>query len=452
MTPPECTHMKQLNQDGQSLLARGWAQLLDFGVPVEPGEQRALWLAFACYFALLGDYYILRSVRDTMATLFDVAQLNYLFIGTFVLVLLGAPLYSALTARFRLAQLLPALFWFWLGNILLFALLLRAVPASRVVAACYFEWFSVVNLYLISIFWTLMVELFNASQATRLFAFIAAGGSIGAIVGPLVTRSLVQRVGLDGLLLIAAAGFLLVIVLVQLLIREKSQLRLHGVEAQRSTMDHALPGNALAGFRQLLARPYLQQQALFILLMTWVATISYFLQTEVIARGLGSVAARAVAIADIDLVVNVATALVLIAGVGQFVRRFGLTATLVLNPLIMIAAFAALVFAPTLFMVQLLQVVRRVTQYAIARPSREICFAVLDQDTRYKAKNVIDTTVYRFGDVSASLLQAGLRALGSGLLTVLAVGVAASALWGWAALTLGRRYESLRREVQQALK
>lgn len=440
--------MKQLNQHSTSWLARTGARLVALSVRTEPGEQRALWLACACNFVLLGDYYVLRPVRDALATWFDVARLNYLFMATFVLVLLCAPVYAALTARYRLARLLPALFWFWLSNMLLFALLLRAAPASRVVAGCYFVWFSVMNLYLISMFWTLMVELFNAAQATRLFAFIAAGGSLGAIAGPLLTRALVGVVGLDGLVLIAAAGFLLVIVVVQLLIREKSQLQVHAVQAQRSTMDHALPGNALAGFRQLLATPLLQQQALFMLLMTWVATISYFLQTEVIARSFGSVAARTVAIADIDLVVNVASALVLIGGVGQFVRRCGVTATLVLNPLIMIAAFAALVFAPTVFMVQLLQVVRRVTQYAIARPSREICFAVLDQESRYQAKNVIDTAVYRFGDVSASLLQAGLRALGSGLLTVLALGIAASALWGWAALTLGRRYELLR----QALK
>jgi ATP:ADP antiporter, AAA family len=440
--------MRQLNRGGLSMLARGGARLLSWSVRTEAGEGRALLLAFAGNFALLGDYYVLRPVRDTLATLFDVGQLNYLFLATFVLMLLCAPGYAALTARYRLAQLLPALFWFWLSNMLLFALLLRLLPASRLVAGSYFVWFSVSNLYLVSVFWTLMVELFNAAQATRLFAFIAAGGSIGAIAGPLITRSLVHRVGLDGLLFIAAAGFLLVIVLVQLLIREKRELQVHGVPAQRSTMDHALPGNALAGFRLLLAQPYLQQQALFILLMTWVATISYFLQTEVIARGISAMAARTVAIADIDLVVNVATALVLIGGVGHFVRRCGVTATLVLNPLIMIAAFLALVIAPTVFMVQLLQVVRRVTQYAIARPSREICFAVLDQDSRYKAKNVIDTTVYRLGDVSASLLQAGLRALGSGLPAVLAVGVAASALWGWAALALGRRYELLRKSLK----
>lgn len=444
--------MKQLNQDPQAPPARGVARLLHFFLRMERGERAALWLAFACNFVLLAAYYMLRPVRDTMATLFDVPQLNYLFLATFALTLLGAPLYAALTARVRLARFVPALFWFWLSNILLFALLLRAAPSSLLLAGCYFVWFSVINLYLISIFWTLMVELFNAAQATRLFAFIAAGGSIGAIAGPLLTRLLVNRVGLDGLLLIAAAGFLFVIGLVQLLIRAKGRLQESGVHSQRSTMDHALPGTAWAGFRQLFSRPYLQQQALFILLMTWVATISYFLQTEVIARNLSSVAARTIAIADIDLVVNIATALVLILGVGQFVRRFGLTATLVLNPLIMVGTFVALVFAPSVFMVQLLQVVRRVTQYAIARPSREICFAVLDQETRYKAKNVIDTTVYRFGDITASMLQAGLRALGTGLLTVLAAGVAASALWGWAALALGRRYESLRQDAGQAVK
>jgi AAA family ATP:ADP antiporter len=447
--------MKQLNQDAASVAApaaraRGRVRLLDFGVRLEAGERGAMWLAFACNFVLLGAYYVLRPVRDTLATRFDVTQLNYLFMATFVLVLLSAPLYAALAARFRLAKLLPALFWFWLSNILVFALLLRVAPHSFLVASGYFVWLSVINLYLISIFWTLMVELFSAVQATRLFAFIAAGGAIGSVGGSLVTRLLVHRVGLDGLSVIAAAGFLLVIVLLLGLIREKRRL-LHDVNAQHSTMDHALPGNAWAGFRQLFTRPYLQKQALFMLLMTWVATISYFLQTEVIARNLPSEAARAVAIVDIDLVVNVLTALVLILGVGQFLRRFGLTATLVLNPLIMIGTFVAMLFAPTVFMVQLLQVVRRVTQYAIARPSREICFTVLDQDTRYKAKNVIDITVYRLGDVTASMLQALLRALGSGLLAVLALGVAASALWGWAALALGRRYESLRREQSQAL-
>ncbi|MGB8693688.1 MAG: hypothetical protein WCD08_09290 [Steroidobacteraceae bacterium] len=428
--------------------AQGFERLLATCVSIEAGEGRAVWLAFACHFVLLAAYYVLRPVRDTLATAFGIAQLNHLFMGTFVLVLLCAPVFAALTARFRLARLLPGLFWFWLANILVFALLLRAAPANRWLAGSYFVWFSVTNLYLISLFWTLMVELFNAAQATRLFAFIAAGGSIGAIAGPLITRALARSVGLDGLLLIAAAGFLWVIVLVQRLIGEKQRMLADGAPAQRTTMDHALPGSALAGFRLLRESRYLQQQALFMLLMTWVATVAYFMQTEIIATHISAMAARAVAIADIDLAVNVATALVLILGLSRVVRRFGLTATLLLNPLIMIAAFAALLLAPTVAMVQLLQVVRRVTQYAIARPSREISFTVLDQDSRYKAKNVIDTTVYRFGDVTASMLQAGLRAAGAGLMGIVTLGIAAAALWGYAALGLGRRYESRRNNLK----
>lgn len=435
------------NSGRPAVWARGFERLLAICVRIEAGERRAVLLACACHFVLLAFYYVLRPVRDTLATLFDVAQLNSLFMGTFVLVLVCAPVFAALTARYRLAQLLPALFWFWLVNILIFALLLHAEPASRWLAGSYFVWFSVTNLYLVSLFWTLMVELFNPAQATRLFAFIAAGGSIGAIAGPLITRTLVQRVGLAGLLLIAAAGFLWVIVLLQRLIGEKQRMQAHGALSQSTTMDHALPGNALAGFRLLRGSPFLQQQSLFIMLMTWVATVAYFMQTEIIARSISAVAARAVAIADIDLTVNIATALVLILGLSRVVRRFGLTVTLVLNPLIMIAAFGALLLAPTVAMVQLLQVVRRVTQYAIARPSREISFTVLDQDSRYKAKNVIDTTVYRFGDVTASLLQAGLRAAGCGLMGIVTLGIAASALWGYAALALGRRYEISRNNV-----
>ncbi len=439
--------MDKNNSGKPAVWAQGFERLLAICVSIEAGERRAVLLAFACHFVLLAAYYVLRPVRDTLATAFGIAQLNYLFMGTFVLVLLCAPVFAVLTARFRLARLLPGLFWFWLANVLAFALLLHAAPANRWLAGSYFVWFSVTNLYLISLFWTLMVELFNAAQATRLFAFIAAGGSIGAIAGPLITRTLAHTMGLDGLLLVAAAGFLWVIVLVQRLIGEKQRMLAHGAPVQSTSMDHALPGSALAGFRLLRESRYLQQQALFMLLMTWVATVAYFMQTEIIARHVSAMAARAVAIADIDLAVNIATALVLMLGLSRVVRRFGLTATLVLNPLIMIAAFGALLLAPTVAMVQWLQVVRRVTQYAIARPSREISFSVLDQDSRYKAKNVIDTTVYRFGDVTASMLQAGLRAAGAGLTGIVTLGMAAAALWGYAALGLGRRYESRRNKV-----
>jgi ATP:ADP antiporter, AAA family len=422
------------------------ARLLAVAGEIEPHERRAVLLAFACNFVLLGSYYILRPVRDTVATVIGVGQLQNLFTATFIGTLVASPIYALLASRLRLTRLLPGVFWFWLFNVLLFQLLFALAPQSVWVAAAYYVWFSVANLFMISVFWSLMVDMFTASQATRLFALIAAGGSIGAIGGPLLTRLLVQRLQLSGLLLLAAAGFLIVIVLVNRLMREKERLRASHEEVQATTLDHGLPGNPFEGFSKLFSSRYMTSQAAFMLLMTWVTTVAYFLQTDVIAHAFAAVESRAQAIADIDLVVNVATALILIFGLGRLVHRFGVTAGLVLNPLIMLLAFVVVAISPSLFVIQALQVVRRVSQYAIARPSREICFTVVEQSSRYKAKNVIDTVVYRFGDVSSAWMQAGLRAAGFGLGGAVALGVGACIAWGGVARYAGRRYEQIRQE------
>jgi AAA family ATP:ADP antiporter len=416
-----------------------------------PHERKAVALAFLCNFLLLGSYYILRPVRDTVATVVGVGHLQQLFTATFVGTFLASAIYAALAARIRLTRLLPGTFWFWLGNVALFAVLFRFSPGNRWLGAAYYVWFSVTNLFMISVFWSLMVDVFSAAQATRLFAFIAAGGALGAIAGPLLTRLLVANLGLSGLLLLAAAGFASVILLVHLLMREKGRLRDSSDEAQQSTLDHALPGNALEGFKQLFKSSYVFNQALFMLLMTWVNTVAYFCQTDLIARTYTVIANRAQAIADIDLLVNIGTAAILFLGLGRIVQRFGVTVGLILNPLLLGVAFLVTALSPTLLMIQALQIVRRVAQYAIARPSREICFTVLEQSSRYKAKNVIDTVVYRFGDVSSAWVQAGLRSIGYGLNGALAVGVGASLLWLAVAALLGGRYERIRVHKTAAL-
>jgi ATP:ADP antiporter, AAA family len=422
------------------------ARLLAMAAAVAPHERRAVLLAFMCNFVLLGSYYILRPVRDTVATVIGVGQLQNLFTATFIGTLVASPIYALLASRLRLTRLLPGVFWFWLFNVLLFQLMFALAAHNVWVAAAYYVWFSVANLFMISLFWSLMVDMFTASQATRLFALIAAGGSIGAIAGPLLTRLLVHRLQLSGMLLLAAAGFLIVIVLVYLLMREKARLRACHQEVQATTLDHGLPGNPFEGFSQLFSSRYMTSQALFILLMTWVNTVAYFLQTDVIAHAFAAVEGRAQAIADIDLVVNVASALILIFGLGRLVHRFGVTAGLVLNPLIMLLAFVVVAISPSLFVIQALQVVRRVSQYAIARPSREMCFTVVEQSSRYKAKNVIDTVVYRFGDVSSAWMQAGLRAAGFGLGGAVALGLGACIAWGGVARYAGRRYEQIRKQ------
>jgi AAA family ATP:ADP antiporter len=340
--------------------------------------------------------------------------------------------------------LLPGVFWFLLANLGIFYVLFHATSQNHWVAAAYFWWFSAINLILISVFWTLMADLFSAGQATRLFAFIAAGGEIGAIFGPIVTTSSAEALGIDGLLLVAIAGFAIMIVLVHMLVREKARLQSSGHEAQRTTLDHSLPGNPWRGFRLLVQSPYMLGQAAFMVLMTWIATILYFLQTDLIAKTYAGVARRAIAFADVDLFVNICSAIILVFGLGRVLRRFGVTASLMLSPLLMLAACVGVIIAPSFFMVQTARALQRISQYAIARPSREVLFTVVDQQSKYKAKNVIDTVVYRFGDLTAAWMQAGLRAAGFALIGAMSVGIAVSAAWSFVALNLGRRYEVLR--------
>src|ERR1700733_4025903 len=178
----------------------GLARLLGITIHVAPHERKAAMLAFACNFMLLGSYYILRPLRDTMGTVFGVGDLQNLYTGTFVLIFLASPLFSWCAARMTLSRLLPGVFWFLLSNLLIFYLLFHLAPHNRWVAAAYFCWFSAINLILISVFWTLMADIYSAGQATRLYALIAAGGSLGAIMGPVITTLFVQRLGVDGLM------------------------------------------------------------------------------------------------------------------------------------------------------------------------------------------------------------------------------------------------------------
>jgi AAA family ATP:ADP antiporter len=263
-----------------------------------------------------------------------------------------------------------------------------------------------------------------------------------------VAAVFVKGLGVSGVLLLAAAGLVVVIVLVSRVIREKRRLQDANEESQSSSMDRKLHGSFLDGFRVLLSSSYQINQALFILFMTWISTIGYFLQTDLIGKAFSDVASRTQALADIDLAVNICSAVVAIFGLSRVIARVGVTGSLVLNPILMAISFVLMVFSPTLLMLQAMQALRRVTQYAVARPSREICFTVVDQETRYKTKNIIDVVVYRLGDLSSAWMQAGMRALGFGLNATLGVGVVASGVWAISAWTLGRQYEQ--RKAAQA--
>ena len=406
---------------------------------VEHHEIKVALTAFIYFFLLMASYFILRPLRDTMGTIYGVAHLQELFTGTFLLSLVVAPIFAGLASRIRLASFLPWVYGFIAITLIVFYFLFRSVTNDRWIAAAFYVWVSTFNLLTISVFWSLMADIFSSDQAKRLFGFIAAGGTVGTICAPAFTVLFVRALGTNNLLLISAAGFAATAFLVRLMETEKRRLAAVDQDAQKTTLDHRLGGNPFDGFMLLFKSRYLLMIALFLLLMTWISTVIYFQLGDLISRDFVSRAARTQAYASIDLATNSIAVLIQLFGTGRFIRRFGVTTGLLLNPIIMVVAFLAVIFSPVLIVLASIQVVRRFAEYAIAKPSRDMLFTAVDQQAKYKAKNVIDTVVYRFGDLTSSWLSAAV--LPYGVVGLAIFGVVISAVWFPIAYLLGRRFE-----------
>jgi len=418
------------------------ARVLRSAAVIEPYEMRAVLLSMLYFFFLFGSYSIVKPVRDAMGTVYGINRIQELFSATLLASLVFAPLYSGLASRIKLSTFLPWVYGFVAVTIVAFYALFQSAAQDRWLAAAFYVWVSTFNILIISVFWTFMADIFSRTQAKRLFGFVAAGGTIGGIVGPAVATVLVKRVGNNNLMLISALGFVATAVLVHLLAREKHRLSGGNVDAQKTTLDRKLAGNPFDGFRLLFRSPYLLLLALFLLLMTWISTIVYIQLGDLITKAFANREARTQAYALIDLTVNGLAVFVQLFGTGRIIGRFGVSTGLLLNPIIMVIAFVAVAFSPVLLILGSIQVVRRVAEYAIAKPTREMLFTVVDQESKYKAKNVIDTVVYRFGDFSSAWVSSVI--LPHGVTGLALFGVAVSALWFPVAYVLGKRYENVR--------
>ncbi|MBL8644471.1 MAG: MFS transporter [Rhodospirillaceae bacterium] len=420
-------------------------RLFQVTAKVEPYEVKAAVLSFLYFFFLLGSYYILRPVRDAMGTVYGVGELEVLWTYTFFFSFITAPIYGYFASKLKLSTLLPWTYGFFVINILMFYFLFENVQEDKVIAGVFYCWVSVFNLFIISVFWSFMADIFSRQQAKRIFGFVAAGGSFGAAAGPALTAVLVTVVGTNTLLLIAAAGFLITIAVVMMLEKEKSVMaatgQLQGHDYQATKLDEKLGGNPFNGFAQIMKSPYLAMIAGFILMLTWVSTILYFEQADSISKAFETREARTQAFAIVDAIVNSSAILIQLFGTSRLVQRFGVTSALILVPAIMLVAFIGIAAWPVMMVLLSVQVVRRVAEYAIARPGREMLFTIVDQESKYKAKNVIDTVVYRFGDLSSAWITSGLKALGASTAGVAIFGVIVCLVWGLIAWNLGRKYE-----------
>jgi AAA family ATP:ADP antiporter len=422
-----------------SLLAR----VLKSVAAIEPFEVKAVVLSMLYFFFLFGSYSVVKPVRDAMGTIYGVDHYQQLFTMTLVASLLFAPLYSGLAARIKLSSFLPWVYGFVALTIVAFYALFVSISDQNLwLIAAFFVWVSTFNVLIISVFWTFMADIFSRTQAKRLFGFVAAGGTIGSIIGPAIATLLAKRLGNSNLMLISAAGFVATALLVRMLAHEKQRLLAAGAEVQHTSLDHRLRGNPFDGFVLLMRSRYLLLLAMFLLLMTWISTIVYFQLGDLITHAFPNRDARTQAYGLIDLLVNSMAVVIQLFGSGRIIARFGVKVGLLLNPIIMVIAFLAIAFSPVLLILGAIQVVRRVAEYALAKPTREMLFTVVDQQSRYKAKNVIDTVVYRFGDFSNAWVSSLIQPHG---VTGLAIfGLITSAVWFPIAWLLGRRYDSVR--------
>src|SRR5580700_6829536 len=234
------------------------ARLLKTLAAVEAFEVKAVLLSMFYFLFLFGSYSVIKPVRDAMGTVYGVSHLQELFTATLVASFVFAPLYSGLASRIRLSSFLPWVYGVVAVSILAFyALFVSGQYQDRWIAAGFYVWVSTFNMLIISVFWTFMADIFSRTQAKRLFGFIAAGGTIGGIVGPAIATLLAKRLGNDNLMLISAAGFVATALLVRMLAHEKQRLMAAGVEAQRTTLDRKLAGNPFDGFKLLFQSRYL---------------------------------------------------------------------------------------------------------------------------------------------------------------------------------------------------
>jgi len=418
---------------------------------IEPFELKVVLLSMLYLFFLFGSYSVVKPVRDTMGTVYGVSHYNELFTMTFIGTLILSPLYSGLAARVKLSTFLPWVYGVIALTIFGFYLAFnKGTTDDRVLAAGFYVWVSVFNMLIISVFWSFMADLFSRPQAKRLFGFIAAGSTVGGIAGPALATLLSNRVGNTGLMLIASLGFVVTAFLVTVLAKQKAAFiaataAASGEQVQRTSLNHSLGGSPIDGFKLLLRSPYLLLVAAFLFLMTWISTIVYQELGDLITKSFASKAARTAAYGSIEVAVNSLAVFIQIIGTGRIIKRFGVGLGLLLNPIIMVFAFLAIAFSPVFLLLASLQIGRRVAEYAVARPAREMLFTVVDQDSRYKAKNVIDTVVYRGGDWLASL--AGTPILNNfGAQGLAILGIVVSLVWFPVAWTLGKRYESAKGE------
>ncbi|PZR74764.1 MAG: MFS transporter [Chthoniobacterales bacterium] len=421
-----------------------FARLLGRIVEIRPGEFSALWLAFLFNFVVLGGYYVIRPIRDEIGASSGIENLPWMFTAVLITMLLANALFAAIVARMSRRRFIPIAYRFFIANLVIFYLLMRIVPATQqqLLARFFFVWVSVFNLFATTVFWAFMTDLFTAEQGKRLFGFIAVGGSLGGILGPIITASLVHRVSTGVFLLICAA----MLEIAAQCVRFFPSATHPADQDQRQTSEKPMGGNIWEGVVHICRSPYLLGLLLFILLYTSTSTWAYFQQADLTRFQIQDSATRTEFFAKLDLSVNTLTVLIQVFLTGRLLKWLGVGLTLVLMPALSLLGFMAIGFTPVLMALAIFQVLRRAATFALTRPAREVLFTVLRREDKYKAKSFIDTFAYRAGDQIGAWSYRALHDHGFNISATSFIAVPFVALWCGLSIWLGCKQTAMARE------
>ncbi|PJK13121.1 MFS transporter [Lysobacteraceae bacterium NML120232] len=402
-----------------------------------------LW-ALLYFFCLLCGYYVLRPVREAMGASADVEAifpqamidwatnrgwvlkdftLQILFTGTFIAMLALQPLYGALVSRFPRRVFLPAVYMVFIACLGGFWWAFEQQISGR--GALFFIWVAVFNLFAVSVFWSYMADVFDNEQAKRVYGFIAAGGTIGALTGPVITRFLVETVGVGNLLLVSA-GFLLVCLLCIMQLRPYALEREAG-QGQKKPGE-AMGGSVWAGMKLVASDPLLRALALLTFFGVGVGTLLYNEQAAIVRVAYPNAEDATRFYSGIDWAINGLTLLVQLFLTRWLLRKHGITPALLIPGFAILAGYSLLAMSPLPLFVALAQIVTRAGEFSLAKPARETLYTRVSRESRYKAKAFIDTAVYRGGDLSFVWLHKWLAMFGSRMVFVAGIGVTVAML------------------------
>ena len=410
---------------------------------IEPNEIRAVLVSFAFIFSILAAYYIIRSVRDGMSSDWSDAELSTIWTFTFFISFLVVSFYGYICSKVRFKYLVPGVYGFFALSFVLLFLLINFFPELNLINQIFYVWVSVFSLLNISVFWSFMADTYNKEQAKRLFAFIASGSSLGAIFGPTISLIFASRLGSESLVLISAV-MLIIPLMIAIYLNKIKATDLDNTSSSEFN-ENEMSGNFWDGFAEVLKPPLLKNILLgigiFIVLYSGLSTFVYFAIKNILTDI--DQDTRTQIWAGIDLAVNVLAVFTAMFGTSRLAKRFGLSVTLALVPGIIILGMFILALSPILWVVVGLQVVRRAGEYAITKPAREMLFTLVDRESRFKAKSVIDVVVYRAGDIFWAWGFTGLtQVLGFGLGAIASIGGFVAILWTALALRLGRAFDA----------